>query len=563
LVALAFGHNLQLSWLKWGNLVMDGGRELELPLRMLRGDSAYVQVRNIYPPLAPALNMFLFWAFGVHLDVLLAAGILTAAAMCAALYLIGREFLAPAAATVVTIAFLYICGFAHLVPNPAFTWAFPYAYAATYGTLAATLSLLFLLRHVRLRTSTPLALSLLFAVAACSTKLEAAVAVVACHGTFLLTGAWTRTLDRTALRLYCVAAAVLVGIYGALYLQAGPELWTDNLAAVANVGSHRYWLVTSGLFNLRDSLLELLRSAAVLAGAATVASLVGWLLDQPSSTRWVRAVAVGALCAAVAAAYVAVPVTLPFRVLPLLTAGCLVGLSATWLRRSERRAELLPRLLLWTFTAGCLSRIPLRAIPHHYGFFLLPVPILSMAVLLYRDLPAWWGQSGWSRACHQATATGLLAGAAIGCLLASRAAYAQHTRRVETPRGALVLAGDGLEAELIGYLSRLPPETTILTIPHGAGLTFMSGLRSVDGTFSYLPLDLHGRYSDERLVERWNANPPDLVCLYQTDMLEFGFRGFGLDYGQAASTWIQRNYSPITGSAARMVVLRRNVADTR
>jgi len=133
----------------------------------------------------------------------------------------------------------------------------------------------------------------------------------------------------------------------------------------------------------------------------------------------------------------------------------------------------------------------------------------------------------------------------------------RHDHPVETPRGKLLLAGDGLESEVIGTLSRFPPETTVLTVPHGAGLTFMSGLRSIDGTFSYLPLDLHGRYADEELVRRWSASPPDLVCLQRMDMLEFGFRGFGLDYGQAASAWIERHYVAFTDPRARIVVLRR------
>jgi hypothetical protein len=33
-----------------GNLVVDGGRELGLPLRILRGEAAYAQARNIAPP---------------------------------------------------------------------------------------------------------------------------------------------------------------------------------------------------------------------------------------------------------------------------------------------------------------------------------------------------------------------------------------------------------------------------------------------------------------------------------------------------------------------------------
>src|SRR5512133_2218513 len=113
-IAAAFAHNLWLSWRKWGSVIVDVGRELELPRRMLEGDRLYVDVRNLYGTFAPYLNMWLYRLFGVHADVLMFAGIASAALMCLALYLLALRFLERWSSTLVVVVFLYACAFAHL-----------------------------------------------------------------------------------------------------------------------------------------------------------------------------------------------------------------------------------------------------------------------------------------------------------------------------------------------------------------------------------------------------------------------------------------------------------------
>src|SRR5262249_13310957 len=60
------------------SLIWDGAHELELPRRMLDGERLYTDLRFYYGPLAPSLNAALYRLFGVHLDVLMAAGIVSA-----------------------------------------------------------------------------------------------------------------------------------------------------------------------------------------------------------------------------------------------------------------------------------------------------------------------------------------------------------------------------------------------------------------------------------------------------------------------------------------------------
>src|SRR5439155_12997886 len=118
---------------------IDCGREMNQPLRLLRGEMLYSDVRHIYGPLSPYLNALLFWMFGPSLDVLYAGGIVCAALIVALAYRIARRFLEPAAAAAAASIVISTCLVSHWG-----SYVLPYAYAAVHGCALglATLELL-------------------------------------------------------------------------------------------------------------------------------------------------------------------------------------------------------------------------------------------------------------------------------------------------------------------------------------------------------------------------------------------------------------------------------------
>ena len=78
LIAVSFMIGLAVSWQRWGNPLVDCGREMNQPLRLAAGQMLYSDVRHIYGPLSPYLNALLYRIFGPSLGVLYADGIFTA-----------------------------------------------------------------------------------------------------------------------------------------------------------------------------------------------------------------------------------------------------------------------------------------------------------------------------------------------------------------------------------------------------------------------------------------------------------------------------------------------------
>lgn len=537
----AFVHAASVSWLKWGNLLVDGGRELDVPRRLLEGGHLFVDVRYPYGPLAPWINMALYGVFGVRAGVLQAAGLTIAAAATSLLYLLARRFTGRLRAAAIAITFVYGFAFSHLYEgNAAFNFVLPYSCAATYGLTLALASLLFLVRHAQEGRRSDFGLSAAFLALTALSKPEVLLAAASAHAVFLFAQWRTRRLVRGLLLLDVGAALLAALVWGALALR-NPALLGENFTNLA-AGAAGFSARLAGLDDVPGALRAMAASAAALGGAAILSLAAGRLLARlGSSPRWVGP-AVGALGgAAVAAVYAHLEPTVPFRVLPLLAFAALVWLSVTLVRRPENRATVLPRLLTWSFAFALLVRVPLRAIPQHYGFFLLPAAVLCLGVLMSEDLPRRLPE-GSPRAGATLGALGLFAGSLILYAPPSLRAWSEHHAEIAAPRGTFVLRDLGYEAQAVGLLSQLPPRSSVAAIPHGAGYVFASGMVVDGGLDSYMPWELNGRWAEESVIRRWRARRPDAILYLQLELPGFDAGLFGSDYARDLMAFIRANY---------------------
>ena len=95
-ICLVFVALLALSWRRWVSIIADSGRELDLPLRLLNGETLYRDVHYLYTPLAPYLNAQLYAWFGARLATLQASGALCSLLIVWLCYRIARQMLTPA-----------------------------------------------------------------------------------------------------------------------------------------------------------------------------------------------------------------------------------------------------------------------------------------------------------------------------------------------------------------------------------------------------------------------------------------------------------------------------------
>ncbi len=332
LVAATFAGCAWLSWRRLGNLVIDGGHELEVPRRLLEGAALYRDIGWYWGPLGPWLNTTLYRLFGVNSDTLMWAGIVSAALACLGLYLIARRFVGALTSAWVGIAFLVVCAFARRIDHAIFNFVFPFNFSATYGITLAIWSVLLLLRHAETGKATPLALSAVLAGLTAMTKIETTLAVAAAHGTFLVTvlprprlariAAWSAGLGVAAAG-YLVAARISEGrVWSSLVALGNPLRATTSRSRWGRTSSvSPCWrLVLSGL------------------GWAVVLSTVRWAARRVTGPEEGRS---RALVAAWVVAF-SVPAFIVertfFRAAPFLLLAILGGSSFSGCARERRRS---------------------------------------------------------------------------------------------------------------------------------------------------------------------------------------------------------------------------------
>ena len=47
------------------------------------------------------------------------------------------------------------------------------------------------------------------------------------------------------------------------------------------------------------------------------------------------------------------------------------------------------------------------------------------------------------------------------------------------------------------------------------------------------------------MLAAFQAHPPDWIAVVPKDTSEYGYRGFGLDYGERIALWISQNYQEV------------------
>ena len=143
----------------YSNILLDVGREVYYPERILEGKVLYKDLFNIYGPLAYQWNALLYAVFGKKLSTLYISGGICSIGIVSAIYLIANKFFSKSLSFVfgcLTIA-TGICA-PHL-----FNFTFPYSQAMLFGTVGFLYSLFFILKFSETKDSKFLYISALLA----------------------------------------------------------------------------------------------------------------------------------------------------------------------------------------------------------------------------------------------------------------------------------------------------------------------------------------------------------------------------------------------------------------
>lgn len=537
---------LAVSWRRWISPVADSGREMDLPLRLMKGELLYRDVYYLYPPFSPYFNSLLYRIFGAHLDVLQAGGAICAALVVWMCYRIARRLMTPSETALAVIAVIVVCVF-----KPGGNLIWPYAFAALYGVVFALGAVLLALRYAENERRRELVATGVLIGLAAITKQEFALAA-ACAMTAAVV--WLRRADfkRLATDLALAAAPaslVALPVYAALLAFIGWKtivedchlFYTHLPASLIFYNAQR-----AGLDFPLFSFAQMIGAAAVGVALLSAAALLGGVPRRPRHAKWMWIALDGALLVALAVRLIAGEEWdgSPMRALPFLSLGMIV---IGWRRWNQEAGGAL--FIIAVYSLAILARVALR-VPSGgaFGGFFLPTSLILFCYLFLRAAPEVVGR--WAQDQSTARRTRLTgAGMLIALVLVTAAVYAARYHlnfnyELKTPRGDLFVRrpiGEAFREALDFIAERTTPDDAIVVLPEGSDLAFLGERRMVLRLQIFHPgfLDERGERAE---IARLQASRARYALVVNRSMHEFGADAFGRDYFTTLGRWIDEHY---------------------
>lgn len=539
-----------LSWQRWLSPIADSGRELDLPRRLLEGETLYRDVHYLYGPLAPYLKALLYRLFGVHLSVLQMSGLIAAILVIVMIYAIARCLLEAWGAGLAAATVALFCAF-----KPGGNLVSPYSYAALFALVFSLGVLLAMISYMRRGRAGYLLIAGTLTGLTGVTKLEIALAaaITTVVGVFAFwwhdADAQNRKTRRLIERLLILSLPILLialPVYGYFFHLVG---WRTMIEDCHILYTHLpgpmlyYNARRSGLDRPWLSLLQLIGGGLVLV---VVCGLFLTIANPHFVRRGARLGGLGLL--AVVGVIVGIRLVVgsqwdgsPLRFMPVLLTLVIFG---AWGKDPGR-------LVVAVYSLAVLARVALR-VPSGgaFGSFFLPGALVILIWFLLRWLPAWAERVG--MATEQRRLRSVIVVSIIALLSVTTVVYAVRYRRtysyqIQTPRGTYYAPASAgpIIAQTIDYISSNTAVTDpVVVLPEGSDLTFLAG-RHHPLRHQIMVPGLMSTTDEAEAIRTIARRQVGSILIVNRPMREFGLTGFGEDFYQRLGGWIVEYYEPV------------------
>ncbi|MDZ8055085.1 MAG: hypothetical protein RMX68_005250 [Aulosira sp. ZfuVER01] len=534
------------AWANWAKVaapIIDVGREIEIPARIVDGQLLYRDVVSFYGPLAYYANALALRLFGHHLEVFYAVGLVLALLATLLFYRLAKRLTNTHWAALSTIWMLIDCA---IGPGP-FHFILPYSHGAVYAIVLCLLAINFLDCYC------------------CTGKIR-----------WLLLAAITCGIAGLAKQEYGVAAlgGVLVG---------------TNFYSPQNLGTR----VVRSLFVVLAAVGSVILPLALLAQQVSWEQLYLWLLPIPklgilNQSKMFQLSPVHTLYCWWSDFKVFFPTSLIVLVSVLAAHRLLKPRLVNSPRWFINIVELLVSIAISFCGIILLSRSSFFTFYSDFGIF-KPLHFLSWSVPLlvvwfainrpqmgrYKNAPLMWtlvifllllnarwlfsinfyGLYAWPlillffvplHNLHQRTG-GLLWRYSLVCLLIAGSlnlsSLAQFRYAVQSSYGTFYTANTALTHALNQTINAITASgySSVLVLPEGNILNFLTATHSPSRELTFFPTVFTTTKDEQDFIKRMQANPPDLIVYVPRTFPEWGYQTYG-EFNPLVDQWITQQH---------------------
>lgn len=563
-LALLFAVMLVATWQRWTHPIIDHGREMNVPLRLLSGERLYIDILYYYGPFAPYFNALLYYLFGVHLNTLHMSGAVCAVLILLMIYRLARELSSAWEAALTTALVLVTCALAGFLGN----YIQPYAYAALYGWAFALAALVCLARYITSRRNLWMCWAGVWVGASITCKPElGALGFATIAVTWTLTAMSERRWSGRPLALAAMPVVAIGAItYGPIVASVPWKmLITDTYRAFSQPQMVFFAQVMNGMQAWPHTGWALLAAVGMSLAACGLAALLGLLLDQgvPSLGRrpaWPIWVCLGAGAALWASGGSELE---RFDVTPLRSAPLMLGLTIAVITRRlwgrYSRSEPFPQrdqilLLIAIFSVISIGRVVGNlSLWSPYTAFTAPTVFLIYGYLFFDGAPSLLLSSLRARVYARNIAMVLTAIWLLSLAIQHTQSARFNDFELAADRGRLWtdrMVGKPFADAIQFAAARTQPGDYVLTLPQGTIINFLSDrrypLREEIIVPGFLTPD-----REEDAIRRVAERRVKLILLANHLTPEYRDLTFGFHYNQAFMRWIDAHYHPVATFSAK------------
>ena len=119
------------------------------------------------------------------------------------------------------------------------------------------------------------------------------------------------------------------------------------------------------------------------------------------------------------------------------------------------------------------------------------------------------------------------------------------------------------DGESIKYISDYIVENTeksdkIVMLPEGTMVNFLTDRKADNQYLSLIPLNYFDVFGEEKVIEHFKNNLPEVFVILPINTQEYGFKFFGVDYAQSFYEMIEKNYNLIQEQNYIKIFRRKN-----
>jgi hypothetical protein len=539
------------TWGHWGDLQIDCGREVYVPVEILKGRMLYRDLWYPYGPLAPYMQALLVWCFGLHLNTFFCFGLFLNLSITCLIYSLARRLIPPMAALVVSIVCLRQ-GFSEVL----FNYVFPYSYSAVVGLLLALVCIYFLFQYVDTRVDRKLVFAGLAAGLALLCKQEFGAAALMAIG-FVM--AWDLVESRSLAGVFrqglMIAPGLLLAmlVYGWFFWKLTPGfMLRENFSLspsspfMKTVGPR--WIALQGF---RFVPMEMFGTLVTVVSSIAIWFFGAWFLSGTVRSRWMLPVSACILILVLiggASPYQAAQfpyslsylVTFPigmYWIAPVIFIAAIAGLP-----RGLNRETRCVIALLAVFAMALAARVMFMIMRSRYSVYYDP-PLFILFMMAVTAV-LWFGARRLIRRDRLHLINCFMAMDTVLILLVPFPNHLLQPVPVETPIGTIYSrpAEAVLVPQMVSFVrAQAAAGRRVLILPEFPMLYVMGGMEAPSRWYELVPGMLDSA-DEKQLIADAESQHVEYVIITNRATFEYGYPYFGIDWGQDIYSWIDANF---------------------